>query len=279
MATGGRFATSQTDASDALYDFPCSPSAKDGKNVEAMFQCMDCQIFYCHTCVTGHNKFTENHNVVDKSSKLFDQGQGKRYLKSFSSSELPSNLCEEHQGEVIKLFCGQHDVVCCTVCVAVKHRSCTDVEYIPNIANRLLEKQGKDKTKLALEKVKDDLQNLKSKKQRELEELNVQRDGIIDDIEKFKRDLIAQIEDLETNTIKEVQDKYKEIEGEINTSSKKINGILKDVEEHIGRLYQFESNNEAQLFVAIKIGEKKISDGNDCVRQATAKKSKRWNLR
>ncbi|XP_053396960.1 uncharacterized protein LOC123539111 isoform X2 [Mercenaria mercenaria] len=173
MATDGKFARSQIDASDALYDFPCNPCAKDGKNMEAIFLCMDCQMFYCNRCVTGHNKFTENHNVVDRTSKLFNQDQ--RQQRSLSSNELLRDLCEEHQGEVIKMFCGQHNLVCCTVCVAVKHRS------------------------------------------------------------------------------------------------KMVDDMLKDVEQQLDKLKHVKRNNEAQLFVDIKVGEEKSSAGSNCIRQFAAK--------
>ncbi|XP_053396959.1 uncharacterized protein LOC123539111 isoform X1 [Mercenaria mercenaria] len=269
MATDGKFARSQIDASDALYDFPCNPCAKDGKNMEAIFLCMDCQMFYCNRCVTGHNKFTENHNVVDRTSKLFNQDQ--RQQRSLSSNELLRDLCEEHQGEVIKMFCGQHNLVCCTVCVAVKHRSCGGVEYIPNIAKGLMKKEDKDQTKTSLEKVKDELQNLKSKMQNELKKLNVQRDSILDDIQKFKKHLIANIEELESKSIKEVQEKHKEITDEISFRSKMVDDMLKDVEQQLDKLKHVKRNNEAQLFVDIKVGEEKSSAGSNCIRQFAAK--------
>ncbi|XP_053388612.1 uncharacterized protein LOC128551722, partial [Mercenaria mercenaria] len=149
--------------------------------------------------------------------------------------------------------------------------SCEGVEYIPNIDKGLLKTKDKDKTKTSLEKVKDDLQNLKSKMQNELKKLNVQRDGILDDIHVFKKRIIATLEELEKKSITDVQDKHKEITDKITSSSKKIDDILKDVSQQLDKLKQFRSNNEAQLFVEIKVGEEKISEGNDCVRQVAAK--------
>ncbi|XP_045178394.2 uncharacterized protein LOC123538389 isoform X1 [Mercenaria mercenaria] len=269
MATGGKLGMSQIDASDALHDFSCTPCSEDGKHMEALFQCTDCQIFYCQRCVSIHNKFTRNHKVLEKSSNLFKQGP--RQQKLSCTSDLPTDLCEEHHGEIIKMFCGQHNIVCCTVCIAMKHRSCEGVEYIPNIDKGLLKTKDKDKTKTSLEKVKDDLQNLKSKMQNELKKLNVQRDGILDDIHVFKKRIIAKLEELERKSITDVQDKHKEITDKITSSSKKIDDILKDVSQQLDKLKEFRSNNEAQLFVEIKVGEEKISEGNDCVRQAAAK--------
>ena len=31
-------------------------------------------------------------------------------------------LCEYHAGQAIKMYCQQHDAVCCTVCISEEHR-------------------------------------------------------------------------------------------------------------------------------------------------------------
>ncbi|XP_045178415.2 uncharacterized protein LOC123538399 [Mercenaria mercenaria] len=268
MATGGNLGSLQNDASDALHDYTCAPCSDDGKNTEAMFQCTDCQIFYCQRCVTGHNKFTKNHNVVDKASKFF--GQDKRQTGSVTSSALPTNLCEEHLGQVIQMFCGQHDTVCCTICIAVKHRSCEGVDYIPNIAKGLLKTQDKAKTKTSLEKVKDDLQSLKSRRQNELKKLRTQRDDIIDEIHQSKKRTFERVEELAKISIKEVQDKHKEIDDAVTVSINNIDGMMKDVELELEKFRHSNSDNEAQTFVDIKYGEKTLSDVNDCVKKYLA---------
>ncbi|XP_053385817.1 tripartite motif-containing protein 66-like [Mercenaria mercenaria] len=229
MVTCRKFGRSLLDESDAFYDFLCAPCSDNGKNVEALFQCIDCQVLYCNKCVTGHNKYSKNHNIVDSKSKLF--GQAQRHPKTFANSGLPTDLCEEHHGEVIKMFCGQHDMVCCTVCIAVKHRSCDGVYYIPNIAKDLLKRQDNYNTKTSLEKVKVALQNLKSKMQDDMKQLSNQRDSILDEIEKFKKDLIRKVEELAKASIKEVQEKYKNIFEGINACSKNIGHILEDVDK------------------------------------------------
>ncbi|XP_053391441.1 tripartite motif-containing protein 66-like [Mercenaria mercenaria] len=260
MATGKK-------KTDTSLVFTCAPCSDDGKNTAALFECTDCQIFYCQSCVAGHNKFTKNHSVVDKASKSFGQGP-----RSLSSGELPTDLCKEHRGQVIQMFCGQHDTVCCTICIAVKHRSCDGVEYIPNIA-KLLTEQDKVKTKTSLENVKDDLQNLKSTLQDKLKNLNVQRDGILDNIQKFNRRLVAKIEELGRESIKDVREKHQKIANELSASSKKIDDMLTNVELQLDKLKQVRRNNKAQLFVDMKGCKEKISEGNDCAKQTRSKRT------
>ncbi|XP_053386204.1 uncharacterized protein LOC128550686 isoform X2 [Mercenaria mercenaria] len=265
MATGGK---SQINASDVFHDFTCLPCLDGGKNTEAVFHCNDCQIFYCKRCVVGHNTFTKNHNVYDKMSKLF--GQCNLQPKSLSSSELPMDVCEEHHGQVIQMFCRQHDIVCCTVCIAVEHRFCEGVEYIPKIAKGHL--QDKRKTKMSLEEVKNDLRNLKSRMENELKEFKIQYDGVLGEIRTFKKRLIERVEDLEKKSVKELQERYKQIADDISVCCKNIDGILDDTEKRIDKLTHSENNNEAQSFVNIKYGERLFSDANAFLKQASSRK-------
>ncbi|XP_053382448.1 polyadenylate-binding protein 1A-like [Mercenaria mercenaria] len=270
MATHRMFGRSQIDASDAFHDFSCSPCSEDGKNTEALYHCSICQAFYCQRCVNVHNKFTKNHSATDKTSDTFGQNFGKSATQS--SNDLPTDVCEEHHGEVVKMFCGHHDLVCCTVCIAVKHRSCEGVEYIPNIASRLLKGQGKEKTKISLEKVKADLKDLKSKMENDLRHLDKQRDGFIDDLQDFKKRIIARVEELERKSLKEVRSKHKELADNINAYSKKIDGLLNVIDERLHKLTHSKDDNEAQNFVDVKNGEKAFSEGTDLVKQSTSRK-------
>ncbi|XP_053382860.1 probable E3 ubiquitin-protein ligase MID2 [Mercenaria mercenaria] len=272
MASHRMFGRSQIDASDAFHDFSCSPCSEDGKNTEALYHCIICQAFYCQTCVNFHNKFTKNHSVTDRTSDAFGQEFGKSATKS--SKVLPTDVCEEHHGEEVKMYCGHHDLVCCTVCIAVKHRSCEGVEYIPNIASKLLKEQGKEKTKLSLEKVKADLKDLKSKTENDLRHLDKQRDGFIDDVQDFKKRIIARVEELERKSLKEVRSKHKELADNINAYSKKIDGLLRVIDVRLHKLTHSKDVNEAQNFVDVKRGEKELLEGTDLAKQTTLRKLK-----
>ncbi|XP_045178543.2 uncharacterized protein LOC123538473 [Mercenaria mercenaria] len=250
---------SQTGASDAVHELSCTPCSNDGKNSEAKFHCKDCQMF-------------DNHVVVSKTSESF--GQRQRQQRAFVSRELLVDLCEEHHGEVIKMFCGQHDVVCCTVCIALKHRSCEGVEYLPNIAVELLKRLDKDKTITHMEKTKFDLQRLKSAVQNEMKELNNQRDDILQNIRRCKTRLIKRIHELEQKAMTDVQEKHKDIAAGLTANSKKIDNMLKDIEKRLDRLKHSKLYPEAQTFVDITYGRKTVSVGYACIQQSTARKAK-----
>ncbi|XP_053382850.1 uncharacterized protein LOC123541240 [Mercenaria mercenaria] len=264
MATRRKFGRSQIVASDAYHDFSCSPCSEDGKDTEAFYHCSICQAFYsiCQRCVNFYKKFTRNHSVTDNT------------LATQSSNNLPTDVCEEHDGEVMKMFCRHHDHVCCTFDIAVKHRSCRGVEYIPNIARGLLMRQGQERTKRSLNKVKADLKDLKSKTKDDLKYLDKQRDSVIDDLEDFKRRIIARVNELERKSLKEIRSKYKELADNLKTYNKKIDELLKAIDTRLYKLTNSKDDNEAQTFVNVKNAEKELSEGNDLVKQSPLRDAK-----
>ncbi|XP_045168559.2 uncharacterized protein LOC123531558 isoform X2 [Mercenaria mercenaria] len=257
MATGGK---SQTDASDVIHDFPCVPCSEEGKNTEAFYECADCHTYYCQRCMEGHNKFIKNHTILDK--RAMKSGSSQR--RQSPQANLPEYTCDEHHGEVIKMFCGHHDVVCCTVCIAVKHRSCEGVEYIPNIARSKVTGTSIQTSKSRLEKVKTDLQDINSERLLLLQEMNQQEDNTIEEIQKFKKSLVDRVEELGRSSVSEVKAVYKKIKEDISCDIENINQMLEGV-SHRQNITLTGNDDDVKLFVNAKLMEMEAKKGNDCV--------------
>ncbi|CAC5405768.1 RANBP2 [Mytilus coruscus] len=87
----------------------------------ATFICMDCSDTLCDTCQKYHksNKATSNHDIKPIST-LTDE---EKIPKAFK------NISDLHSKK-LKLFCNDHDVPCCTLCVSLGHRKCDNVVTI-----------------------------------------------------------------------------------------------------------------------------------------------------
>lgn len=59
---------------------------------------------------------------------------GKQKPPSVTPRQKLTDKCTHHEGKILELFCADHDELCCSVCVAVGHRACSDVVYIPQAA-------------------------------------------------------------------------------------------------------------------------------------------------
>ncbi|XP_053373975.1 tripartite motif-containing protein 66-like [Mercenaria mercenaria] len=259
MATGGK---SQTDASDVIHDFPCFPCSEEDKNTEAFYECVDCHTHYCQRCMDGHNRFVKNHTILDKHAMK----SGRSQRRQSPHANLPEYTCDEHHGEVIKMFCGYHDIVCCTVCIAVKHRSCEGVEYIPNIARSKVTSTSIQTGKNSLEKVKTYLQDINSERILLLQEMNKKEDNTIKDIEKFKKSLVDRVEELERSSVSEVKAMYKKIKEDIACDIENINQMLEGISHrHNITLKNTGNDDDVKLFVTSKLMEMEAKKGKDCV--------------
>ena len=100
---------------DVNVGFWCSPCREDGSNTEAMFRCVNCQENFCKGCVQLHNKILKSHTLIERCGEQTgstDDNEG----------ALPGVTCNQHPLEILKMFCENHDTVCCTVCIALDHR-------------------------------------------------------------------------------------------------------------------------------------------------------------
>ncbi|CAC5389065.1 TRIM56 [Mytilus coruscus] len=98
------------------------------KKSEAISVCIDCCDTLCSNCLNCHriNKSSSNHEIVDISKQGI-------VLKSFK------NICTEHKGKELELFCADHDLPCCATCVSVKHRKCENILVIDDAAKKFRE--------------------------------------------------------------------------------------------------------------------------------------------
>ncbi|XP_053398795.1 uncharacterized protein LOC128556908 [Mercenaria mercenaria] len=249
-------------ASDSIHDFPCFPCSEDCKNTEALFQCDECQTFYCQRCLDFHSKFIKNHTILDVTATKTKQlhKRGPESTPPVSSTD----VCEYHHGKVIEMYCELHDEVCCTVCIAVKHRSCTGVEYIPTIAKTLLRGKDTDTMKLNLNEVTRDLRVLKSKQSAFLTQLNQQRDKIVNEIQQFNEKLMKKIKEVERSSIAEVEKRCKAITDDMNHDIKRVDQMLNDAETQLGKFTHAGYGDNATLFINLKLAERHMSQRKDC---------------
>ena len=115
MANGGR--TSISLGSEPFYDFSCSNCARDDKHTEGESFCVECNETFCTSCLVFHNKIAimRQHKLLDKT-KMAARGPQQELV------QLPTSRCTAHPDQLINIYCGQHDLVCCTVCIAEDHR-------------------------------------------------------------------------------------------------------------------------------------------------------------
>ncbi|XP_060597996.1 uncharacterized protein LOC132751773 [Ruditapes philippinarum] len=119
-------ACEQIISSDETYDFNCTPCSQQDRLIEAKRFCVECGEYFCSTCLSWHERFggTKGHTLVK--------------CENVSKDHVPLTLskCETHAGKEEDMVCGDHYVVCCRVCITKDHRSCQDVDFLPDLIQK-----------------------------------------------------------------------------------------------------------------------------------------------
>lgn len=106
---------SAADSGDMDYDFTCTTCLEDKLNAEASYYCKQCSRHYCEKCIQMHNKFSRSHHVLDRTElKLW--GKVKDTITMATCERENHGHCE------LQMYCRDHDVICCHVCVSQEHR-------------------------------------------------------------------------------------------------------------------------------------------------------------
>ncbi|XP_045201944.2 uncharacterized protein LOC123555364 [Mercenaria mercenaria] len=243
MASGGAVDQNVDESSDSIHDFPCKPCSDDGKNIEGVNFCAECQTYFCQACIVHHNKCFKTHTLYNKSG-----------IKSgkIQYQQQPAGLaCDKHPGYPIQMYCGEHDDVCCAVCIAVDHRLCNSADFIPKLAKEILNGRDRKDVKISLEEMKEKLHAVKSSKLEQINEVRKEKEDLLIEIGKMKERIIARIEEIEQTSVKQVQDKHKGIVDKIKTDIDAIDAKLRAVDDNIRKINEFKGNNEAKLFIVL----------------------------
>ncbi|XP_045199766.2 uncharacterized protein LOC123554016 [Mercenaria mercenaria] len=243
MASGEAVDQNVDESSDSIHDFPCKPCSDDGKNIEGVNFCAECQTYFCQACIVHHNKCFKTHTLYNKS--------GIKSGKIQYQQQSGGLACDKHPGNLIQMYCGEHDDVCCAVCIAVDHRLCNSADYIPKLAKEILNGRDRKGAKTSLEEMKEKLHAVKSSKLEQITEVSKEKEDLLIEIGKLKERIIARIEEIEQTSVKQVQDKHKGIVDKIKTDIDAIDAKLRAIDGNIRKINEFKGNNEAKLFVVL----------------------------
>ncbi|XP_045201926.2 uncharacterized protein LOC123555338 [Mercenaria mercenaria] len=243
MASGGAVDQNVDESSDSIHDFPCKPCSDDGKNIEGVNFCAECQTYFCQACIVHHNKCFKTHTLYKKS--------GIKSGKIQYQQQAAGLACDKHPGNPIQMYCGEHDDVCCAVCIAVDHKLCNSTDFIPKLAKEILNGRDRKGAKTSLEEMKEKLHAVKSSKLEQINEVSKEKEDLLLEIGKMKERIIARIEEIEQTSIKQVQDKHKGIVDKIKTDIESIDAKLRAIDDNIRKINEFKGDNEAKLFVVL----------------------------
>lgn len=172
------------------------------KKSDATFICFDCSDLLCDNCCKHHkaNKYTVDHEINPIEQLPSDI----HLLKSFR------NTCFEHKGKYLELYCVDHEIPCCSMCVSISHRKCEKVLSIEDAAR---DYNGAEKVKdlrTQLEKVEDDIKDIIKDRQSAMDKLESQYRGQKKKLDNVFSELVSKINDLKVRRETELLKIYNE---------------------------------------------------------------------
>ncbi|XP_053390123.1 uncharacterized protein LOC128553041 [Mercenaria mercenaria] len=253
MASGGSINTDIL--SDETFDLLCTMCKRKGRNSEAQKYCVECQDYYCLICVNVHEDVPSlsGHKILDK--RQFPSGSVK--TRPGSSKHLPvapTERCDRHVHNYIDMYCQNHNDVACGTCMAIDHRSCKNIFYIPEFLQNNTGTTTTREIQQKLDSVAQALKEQQEKFKRENERLLKSKIATLESIKKLRKDINDRLDQLENNTISDIEEKYKAFINEMEDSIRILETNKASVKSARNKL-NLASDNKLQNFVNVKKGE------------------------
>ncbi|XP_052215213.1 uncharacterized protein LOC127833805 [Dreissena polymorpha] len=249
-------------SSDLVKDYSCSTCESKNFETNAEYFCETCLKCFCTKCLYHHDQLYVNH-------LKYGRGEPNKWPLAKSIEDLLLK-CDIHNNKKLKMFCQDHGQLCCSDCVLLNHRQCTDLSLISE----------------SVKKLSLDMQQLSSKIQAILAELNkfkkIQEGTILSvegsyserlqEIREMRKKLNAALDKLENATLKELD----EIRTTLETSLKKeVDNCsrLKDKLEQLGEAVQglHDKNKKEMEFIASRKCQDKIQESESYLRENPVK--------
>ncbi|XP_053392050.1 uncharacterized protein LOC128554763 [Mercenaria mercenaria] len=248
MAEGGH-SQSLKDSSDADFEFSCTPCGEDDIKEEAVKYCPECQEYLCTTCTRHHSRLK-----ATRSHKLLNKDEAK------AGSVVAIAKCHYHLDRDIEMYCGTHDMVYCTTCIATEHRSCSGVTRIEDKTKSGVQHSEIKSLLDETNNVQERIRALNIKTQNNLDCLEKQRDAIQEKIVEITTSLIDHIKQLEKKMTNNLANDYTKIKKDLESELTVATHMIRDLDKTSELLQRVSSMDAGQQFVQMTLMKKTIKD-------------------
>lgn len=163
-------ATSHRNANDTTQIW-CEPCKRSDEFEAASYWCRECAEYLCKMCgFYLHKRVREftGHDIIRVDTDIRDR----------SSDAGINDSCVEHKDESLKMFCLDHNLLCCVICISTKHRRCENVCTFDELVEKMTESGN-------IKKLSDKLEDIISK----TETVIISKQQKIDNLDKKTEDM------------------------------------------------------------------------------------------
>ncbi|XP_052781621.1 uncharacterized protein LOC128218112 [Mya arenaria] len=243
---------------DFIHDFSCSPCEENGFNTEAHHYCTQCTKYYCQNCVSKHNGLYQKHAVLGR----------KEVNKWESAPRVVDALerCGMHPGEALKLVCGDHDQLCCSVCVAIDHRQCSKIQHIPDVAKGVQRNIEFQQIPKKIAEVQKQFEKMKEARLKNTTSLKKTRAAISDEIKTIRKRINEILDKIEKTTLQNLDGMIAELEKKLKKDIETCDKMTIELQNMIAAFQTKAKSSESKSYIAYRKSQDMISQANDHLR-------------
>ncbi|WAR26258.1 TRI66-like protein [Mya arenaria] len=251
-------ASSTRRGGDFIHDFSCSPCEENGFNTEAHHYCTKCTIYYCQNCVSKHNVLYKKHAVL-----------GRKDVKKWEAAPGVVDAlerCGMHPGEALKLVCGDHDQLCCPVCVAVDHRQCSKIHPIPDVAKGIQRNTEFQQIPKKIAELEKQFELMKEARMKNTTSLKKTRATISDELKTIRKKINEILDKIEKATLQDLDGIIGELEKNIKKDIETCDKMTIELQNMIAAFQTKSKSSESKSYIAYRKSQDMISQANDHLR-------------
>ncbi|XP_052781189.1 uncharacterized protein LOC128217826 [Mya arenaria] len=247
---------------DFIHDFACSACEEDGLNTEAQHFCQQCTKYYCDICVIKHYGLYKRHTVLDRKDV-------KKWAVAPGTVDVLER-CERHPGEALKLVCGDHDQLCCHVCVAVDHRLCSSIQHIPDVARDIRKDPGFRQLPQQVAVLRKQIEDMKNDRKKNSSSLRKTRTAIVDEIKAIRKMINGMLDKMEKTTVQELDRLVADQEMSIKKDMESCTQMHDELKNIIDDIQSKDSSGEPPLYIGFKKCEEKIKQAKEILQNMSS---------
>lgn len=170
----------------------CEPCKDNKESKIAMSWCQQCREALCEECAKCHMsmKATREHEITP--------------LENVRSNPQPAVheevTCSEHHKKEVDMYCKDHELPCCPLCIATHHRKCERIFQIDEVMSKMEAVDQKTLMK-KMDRLIEDADGVKKERQEVMRGTMAQKNKVLHDIAEAKRKLLEHIEKIEAQVI------------------------------------------------------------------------------
>lgn len=187
----------------------CDGCQRDGEEEEAKQFCLMCKEKLCGMCVKYHRRL-----VVTKDHEVLSMDE----LKKSPIVMETRKSCYTHAEEIIRYYCQDHSIPCCTVCICTGHRKCDNIETVTETAERLRTKEHY-KLFVAMGELEKEMTDIKNKLEKNIADIEETSDNLSEEAEALYTKLQKHIEKIKNEYLRKLSEKSKECRGKLQENS------------------------------------------------------------